>query len=242
MSNKQQTEIHPSYGAISIGRVSSSEAHAMYGSSVKHRETIRLTLHHGERKRMLSGDWYSAGATIAEVEMTQNQWAELVSSVGMGSGVPCTIKWLNGPVEPCPFVDKKEQFQEEFNDEVQKAMTAATEAIEEINRLMDQKTVKKSDLRAMQDQFTQIRNTLNSNLAFLSKQFATQMEKTAVEVKGEIEGWQLARMHELAALGAAMQLSGKDEAALNALLPHIDLSDKPDNGPAAKEDQEAEDK
>ena len=52
---------HPSYGAITLGRMSSGAPHPMYGSSVKHRDTIRLTLHHGECKRMLSGDWYSSG-------------------------------------------------------------------------------------------------------------------------------------------------------------------------------------
>lgn len=90
---------HPFYGAITIGRLSSGDAHPMYGSSIKHRDTIRLTVHHGECTRMLSEDWYSPRDKIVEVEMTQNQWAELVSSVGLGAGnslYDSMVKWYCG--------------------------------------------------------------------------------------------------------------------------------------------------
>lgn len=194
---------HPSFGAISLGRISSSGAHPMYGSSVKHRNTIRLTVSHSECKRMLSGDWYSPRGKIVEVEMTQNQWAELVSSVGLGAGVPCTIKWLDGPVEEPPFQSKVGQFQAEFQEKMDGAFASASEAIEKAEGLLEKKSVTKANREELLRLLHSIQAAVKSNAPFVYKQFNEQMEKTTTEVKGELEAWQLNRVVELAAMGLA---------------------------------------
>ena len=203
--DEAQKETHPSYGAITIGRISSGQAHPMYGSSVKHRDTIRLTVHHGERKRVLSGDWYSAGATIVEVEMTQNQWAELVSSVGCGAGVPCTIKWLGGNVEPCPFTSKVDQFRSEFKDLLSDAAADADDAIAKATELLGKKSLTKTDRQDLLDLLRSISASIKSSAPFVFNRFVEQMEKTSTEVKGELEAWQLNKMAQFAAIGMASQ-------------------------------------
>ena len=194
---------HPSYGAITLGRISSGAPHPMYGSSVKHRDTIRLTVHHGECKRMLSGDWYSPKDTIVEVEMTQNQWAELVSSVGIGAGVPCTIKWLNGPVEEPPFQSKAAVFQKEFKECMDGAISDADKAITKAKELLEKKTLTKADRTELLELLRSVQSAVKSEAPFIYKRFNEQMERTSTEVKGELEAWQLNRITELAAIGLA---------------------------------------
>lgn len=210
---------HPSYGAITLGRRSSGAPHPMYGSSVKHRDTIRLTLHHGECKRMLSGDWYSPKDTIVEVEMTQNQWAELVSSIGLDAGVPCTIKWLNGPVEDPPFQSKVSEFQAEFQACMDGALSNADEMIVRAKNLLGKKTLTKADRDELLKLLQSIQNSVRSQAPFIYKQFAEQMEKTATEVKGELEAWQLSRITELAAMG----LASKDATESGPDVPPIEI-------------------
>lgn len=196
---------HPSYGAITIGRVTSGTAQPMYGSSIKHQNTIRLTVHHGESKRMLSGDWHSPTNKIVEVEMTQNQWAELVSSVGLGAGVPCTIRWLNGSVEEPPVQSKVSQFQDEFQERMNTAIADADEAIKRAEELLNKKSLTKADRIALLGVLYSVQKSVKANAPFVYKQFVEQMEKTATEVKGELEAWQMNRVAELAALGLASQ-------------------------------------
>jgi hypothetical protein len=191
----------------------------MYGSSVKHRDTIRLTLHHGECKRMLSGDWYSPKDTIVEVEMTQNQWAELVSSIGLGAGVPCTIKWLNGPVEDPPFQSKVSEFQAEFQACMDGALSNADEGIARAKDLLEKKALTKADRDELLKLLQSIQNSVRSQAPFIYKQFAEQMEKTATEVKGELEAWQLSRITELAAMG----LASKDATESGPDVPPIEI-------------------
>ena len=47
---------HPSYGMLSFHRVTGA-ATPLFGSSIQHRDTIRLTLKEGEVKRSLNKDW-----------------------------------------------------------------------------------------------------------------------------------------------------------------------------------------
>ena len=81
---------HPSYGMLSFHRVHGA-ATPLFGSSVQHRDTIRLTLKEGEVKRSLNTDWYFGGKQLFEVEMSLSQFAELITSLNMGDGIPVTI-------------------------------------------------------------------------------------------------------------------------------------------------------
>ena len=221
-TNDEVVEQHPSYGAITIGRITSSRAHPMYGSSVKHRDTIRLTIHHSECKRMLYGDWYSPKDTIVEVEVTQSQWAEMVSSVGLGAGVPCTIKWLNGRVEEPPYRAKADLFQSEFQMLMDKAMSDAEAAVKKAEELLEKKALNKADRTELLNLMRSACASVKDSAPFVSKQFAEQMERTATEVKGELDAWQLKRMADFAAAGMAQN----KEEPLPLEIPKIDTLDK----------------
>ena len=75
---------------LSFHRTRSSHASALFGSSIKHKDTIRLEISHGELERGLNHDWYHANKCIVECEMSQSQFAEAITSMNMGDGVPVT--------------------------------------------------------------------------------------------------------------------------------------------------------
>ena len=189
---------HPSFGAISVTRTQSSGAHAMYGSSVRHRNTIRIQIRHSELTRELSRDWCSSHGLICELEMTQNQWAEFVSSIGMGNGVPCTIRWNGGEVEPCPSISKQEQFEREFQNDVMTSTDAMDKAIAVATELLQKKSLTKADREELLSLLRTAKNSITDGIPFIQKQFNEQMERTSTEVKGELEAWQANRMQEIA--------------------------------------------
>ena len=67
---------HPSYGQLEVTRCSSSSAHPLYGSSIKHRETLRIRLYSSSAKRSLSNNWYHPGRTMFNLAFVKDQFTE----------------------------------------------------------------------------------------------------------------------------------------------------------------------
>ena len=108
---------HPSYGTLAFSRRTGG-ATPLFGSSIEHRDTIAMTLYHANVTRGLHEDHVYGNKAIAEVEMSYSQFAEAITSMNMGSGVPVTIRWTekDGKIPPCDFVSKREQFADEFKE------------------------------------------------------------------------------------------------------------------------------
>ena len=46
-------------------------------------------------------------------------WVAAITSMNQGSGVPVTIRYIQGErIEDCPFVDKRQQFEKEFEENI----------------------------------------------------------------------------------------------------------------------------
>lgn len=88
--NKRKT--HPAYGMLSFSRRTGGKQ-SLFGSSIEHKDVIAMTLRHGEVDRQLNRDWYHGTEVIAEVEMSYAQFAEAITSMNIGTGVPVTIRF-----------------------------------------------------------------------------------------------------------------------------------------------------
>ena len=77
-----------------------------------------MTLYHADITRGLHEGNIYGNKPIAEVEMSYSQFAEAIISMNMGSGIPVTIRWTekDGKIPPCDFVNKREQFADEFKE------------------------------------------------------------------------------------------------------------------------------
>ncbi|MFD7669050.1 hypothetical protein [Streptomyces sp. NPDC059788] len=84
-------EIHPAFGVAVITRRSGS-SRSLFQSDLLHNESISLSVHEATRRRDLNHDWVHPGRALVEIEMSLAQWGSLVSSIGLGSGVPVTVR------------------------------------------------------------------------------------------------------------------------------------------------------
>lgn len=85
-------DTHPAFGVAVVVRGTSTPGAVLFQSDLRHSETITLTIRHAERTRSLAHDWTFPRETVAEIEMSLAQWGALVSSQGIGSGVPVTLR------------------------------------------------------------------------------------------------------------------------------------------------------
>lgn len=183
---------HPAFGMIKFSRVNGGE-NVLFGSSVKHNDRIVMKLKHGKQDRYLHGDNYYGRGLIAEVEMSFSQFAECITAMNVGDGVPCTIRYTEKDGYIPAIVEnnsKREQFRNEFSDTILKAMEQVQDQINEIQKsLDDKKSLGVKDRKEMISKLQQVKYNIGSNLDFCVEQFDEQMEKTTLDAKEEIEAF-----------------------------------------------------
>ena len=191
---------HPSYGTLAFSRRTGG-ARALFGSSIEHRDIIAMTLYHANITRDLHNDHIYGNDIIAEVEMSYSQFAEAITSMNMGTGVPVTIcrTEKDGRIPPCDFVSKREQFVNEFKEKRKKATEDSQQIIKDISELFSQKkTLTKADKDAILNKLHHLNMDIGCNMDFIADQFNEQMDKTVMEAKGEIEAFMQNKVNTIA--------------------------------------------
>lgn len=193
---------HDSYGMLQFSR-SSGGSKSLFGSSIQHRDTITMYLREGEVSRELNRDFYFGGNRIVECEMSYSQFAEAITSMNVGTGVPVTIRYIQGKghIEDCPFVDKKKQYEEEFAENIKKANEKANNLLDSVKSMFEEKkSFTKKDKEEILEKINQISMEMNGNREFIYKQFNEQMDKTTLEAKGEIEAFMQNKINSVASV------------------------------------------
>ena len=182
---------HPSYGMLGFYRYQGSSARPLFGSSIKHNNLIRLVLKEGSVRRDLHRDWYYGDKTLYEVEMSATQFADLISNMNCGDGVPVTILRTenNWQIPECPFESKGEMHLKEFAESIDENSEYIKKSIDIMESLLSKKSVTKKDREEILDLLYKVKMDINSNRKFQLRQFQEQMANTTVEAKGEIEAF-----------------------------------------------------
>lgn len=191
---------HPAYATLSFARRNGGKTE-LFGSSIEHDNIISMTLYHADMQRNLNSDWYMGRNIIAEVEMSQSQFAEAITSMNMGSGVPVTLRFTekDGYIPKCSFDNKRKQFSKEFNDKLKKANTDTNDLIKTVTELFNKKSLTKEDKKLVLSALNKISSNIGCNASFIADQFEEQMDKTIMEAKGEVEAFVQNRISSIAA-------------------------------------------
>ncbi|MEV0443592.1 hypothetical protein AB0I46_32210 [Streptomyces spectabilis] len=183
----QGDEIHPAFGVAVVTRRSGG-GRSLFQSDLVHNETISLSVHEATRKRDLSHDWVHPGQRLVEIEMSLAQWGSLVSSVGLGSGVPVTIR----RTERDPFVPEipyqprtAESLREvrEVTDRMYARVRAATTALHEAIH-------EKKGVRATKEALSALENAVagaGSNAQFTVDSLVEAGEQVVAQARADIE-------------------------------------------------------
>lgn len=190
---------HPAYGMLAFSRINGGNQ-TLFGSSIQHHDTIGMTIYHGDVTRGLHKDWYHGSNEIIQVEMSYSQFAEAITSLNQGTGVPCTLRYQagKGVIPECDFINKRKQFVNEFNETIDSCMAEADEILKETDEILAKKSIGKADRAKIADNIKRIAHMINSNSSFIFKQFQEQMDKTITEAKGEIEAFTQNKLNAIA--------------------------------------------
>lgn len=210
-----EKKTHESFGLLSFSRITGGNEN-LFGSSIKHNEKIQIEIKPASVSRHLNRDWYSSnGKTYIQAEMSYSQFAEAISSMNMGEGVPITFSRINGKGIDRPEIENKRmQFENEFKKSMEnltERLGKLTETAEDI--LTNKKTISKGDRDTILNDLKMLHQQVYSNLPFVQSSFNEQMDKTVSEAKGEIEAFTMRKVNELGISSLqALDFAGNDTA------------------------------
>jgi len=193
MSDDEFEREHPSYGLVSISRITGgSGARRLFGSPLaNHYGTIRLSIGTAKWIHGLHHDRYygSLRGEHIEVEMSAAQFADMITSLNMGSGTPCTIRHLTGVQIPPPpdYATEAEHIRDNFEGSLDKYKAKARTYRKKIEDLTSKLSTKaKEEIRIALDV---IEDQLSSNVPFVVKQFQEATTRITSAAKAEVDAF-----------------------------------------------------
>lgn len=185
-----EPETHPSYGAVTVSRVSGHTS--LFGSPFKHQHYMTLSIGRATRQRGHGRDWHFGGnrGELVEVALSEAQWAHMVSSVGMGGGVPCTLQYVGGQrQDSCPEQAEVERFHADIERDAQHAMKFMDDAMAKMQALLDDKSPTKEKRKEVLEALSTAKRKMSDSAPFMVKQLAEHMDKVVLAAKTEVESY-----------------------------------------------------
>ena len=205
----ERVDTHPAFGVATVTR-SQGTGTSLFQSDLLHNETITLSISSADRTRSLNSDRVHGTETIVEVEMSLAQWGALISSIGVGSGVPVTVRRKPGEhmVPGIPHEPRIAESLEEVRTSVEKLMQESSESLEVLEAAIEGK----AGIRAIRDALRSHRANIENapaNAAFAVKSVARAAEKVTSQAKADIES-HILHAAKLAGLPASVELPPLD--------------------------------
>lgn len=190
---KREGKAHPSFGMVRLSRISGHRGH-MFGSSLhEHGGVIALEICEGDVVRDLYQDWYHSGKTLVEINLTASQFAELLTSMNYGSGVPCTIKRThNGPVEPIKSGELQTEFDRIISELDSEAKGVNEQVFSFVNKAREKLAETKMPKGAKEEidrLLVLVKSNLVANQKFVVQQSSRSISKVVTAAKFEIDAF-----------------------------------------------------
>jgi hypothetical protein len=187
---------HPAFGQISVARSSVGLGGAeLFGSDLKHRNVLTVTINTAHLDRRLNQDWIHADKQLLSFKMSESQWAAFVSSTG-GAGVPITFETRavdDAQLQIVPDIESpettREQFDREIREKIEGYMATADQLVEQLQAALADGKANKTSLKTLLDLATTLNTGMPNTMGFVQTQMARTMEKTVTAGKMEIEAF-----------------------------------------------------
>jgi hypothetical protein len=185
-------ETHPAFAVVAVTR-SSGTPRALFQSDLRHQETITLTISEADRIRDLNHDRVHPTRELIEIEMSLAQWGSVVSSMGIGSGVPVTLRRREtlGRVALLPHLPRIRKNLDEVNSAVDKLLERAVASFTELSTAIEEKKGVKAIREALRTHGFSLSHAKN-NAAFAVTSLAEAAEFITSQARADIEAHILA--------------------------------------------------
>jgi hypothetical protein len=185
---------HPAFAVIGASRVS---GHAtLAGSPLRHNGYINIRINYArENVYHTHSNFYPIvgkfDGTIVELSLSEAQWATFISTLNMGSGVPCTIEYArNGECERKPLIEDvsyEEKRSEDIRKKAEEFNKQAMEAVSMIEEMLSTKgSFTKGNLKRVLEVLRQPVVNMPRNMEFLADMLTEHQQSLVETAKAEV--------------------------------------------------------
>lgn len=189
-------EKHPGFGLVGFSRVSGNPG-KLFGSNLEsHGTYISLSIHQAKRSHDLGQDFVMADRSelgVIEVHLSAAQFAELLTSMNIGDGVPCTIHRRDGrTVEEIPTGEQSEpeRIQDAFEAKVAGIVEKLKGGVKEGREsLLAKGPILRKEREHIAKVLEWLLREVESNMPFHLRQFQESTERTTTQAKAEVDAF-----------------------------------------------------
>lgn len=209
---------HESHGLIQFSRIQGSPGN-LFGTPIKPHAFIRMTLSEGHAWHSTSDDRYHDGRIIAETWMSETQFAEMVTTMNIGTGVPCTLhRYRDGgklkECEPCPpFGSAAKRTRQQFQDELEEAVEEMKEAEAALCKEVDESRLSVAKKGAIKEQIRRMVRLFTDSAPFVMERVEDHGQTVAQIAKAELTAYasNLAQLTGIETLKGQTLIEGADD-------------------------------
>ena len=189
MKDSSQKYSHSSYGLIRFSRFQGRSE--FFGVEPVLDGGISMVVSSAKVDHHLGQDWFFADKQLLEIRMSTFQFSELITSLNMGSGVPCTLEYVAGQeiekYQPMPPV--REKHDTNLSESTQEISDRISKLEEQLQTLLEKGKAGKKDLENLRSATDGIRQQVESNLPFVVKCFSEEMDSQVNRAKIEFSAY-----------------------------------------------------
>lgn len=208
---------HPAYAMIGASRINGHTT--LFGSPIKHNGFVRIRIQGAHEVTSLHREWHFAHEAIVEVDVSEAQWAAFVSTMNVGSGVPCTVRYSrDGNIVDRPEIIDDDNWAEKQGQDIKRKVTQdmakLLKACADLRGLMSKPSIKKGDLEPILSNLLQAVEHAPSNYQFAQQSLVENAEHLVQTAKAEVTAMvtRLAmQFPQLENAAPQLQIEGKSE-------------------------------
>jgi len=183
---------HPAFGCVEVVRQTGGRD-AMFRSGLAVSTSIMVRVYEAEEVRRLQSSTHYARSPIVQFSMTELQWAQFVSAIGSGGGVPCTLEYRQtGDMVQVPAIEDRtaaEDRAQHIAETAERQLAHLREAMAIVDRLAAPGTkVSKADLAEVQSKLRSGVTHAPSNFKFAANMVTEHLNEVVHEAKAELRG------------------------------------------------------
>lgn len=224
-------EKHVSYGMVSFSR-RTGDPGRLFGSALKsHGAYVTLAIKRAELIHDGGHDYFygNTRGDIVEVDMSAAQFAELLTTMNVGLGTPCTIRWLDGKrVESPPESPLEvEKIRSQFKREVREHVASMEKEMDGLKDLLEKKNLGQADRKTILSKFESMLRKYRDSAPFMLDQFEEATEKVVQHAKAEVDAFVTHNVIAEGLRSIAERAAGKvDEPKTIDVKPVAELAEK----------------
>lgn len=165
----------------------------MFGSEVQSDNFIELEISSAEmiRDSDLSMQYFYPTKNIVKVKMSQSQFAELLTTMNCGTGIPVTIEEKEGKIvnqqSPDNYETMLDYQRKVYNQRIADLKKYILKSKKEANDLISKKTLSKQDQSNLSWIIEKLLQEVDSNIPFFIKVFKEDTDNIVSQAKSEID-------------------------------------------------------